>query len=46
MDVRQIDTLEIERFFSWCRKEEPGFEALSNNTIQKLKPICRRYGPS
>ena len=37
-DVRTIDTLDIEKFFAWCKESQPGFEyPLSNNSIQKIR---------
>ncbi len=37
-DVREIDTLDIEEFFKWCREPQPGFpHPLGNNSIQKLR---------
>lgn len=37
-DVRQIDTIAIEKFFEWCRTPNDVYETpLSNNTIQKYK---------
>ena len=40
MDVRNIDTLTIEKFFTWCKqdhKNETGLRPLRNVTIQKVK---------
>ena len=37
-DVREIDTLDIERFFEWCRHPHEEFpNALINNTLYKYK---------
>lgn len=37
-DVRQIDTLAIEKFFEWCRTPNSVYTTpLSNNTIEKYK---------
>ncbi|MBR3397041.1 MAG: site-specific integrase [Lachnospiraceae bacterium] len=37
-DVREIDTLDIEKFFKWCKEKQPGFpHELGENSIQKIK---------
>ena len=43
-DVRTIDTLDIEKFFAWCKESQPGFEyPLSNNSIQKIRTHLKDF---
>ena len=43
-DVRTIDTLDIEKFFAWCKESQPGFEyPLSNNSVQKIRTHLKDF---
>ena len=38
-DVREIDTLDVEMFYQWCREEHGDFKPISNNTIKKIQSM-------
>ena len=41
-DIRQIDVLDVEKFFKWCQQKNGPYIAISNNTIQKVKSTLLR----
>lgn len=43
VDPRDIQTIEIENFFDWCREAHEAFpQSLGNNTLTKVKSYMRR----
>ncbi len=42
-DVRDIDTGRIEDFFKWCRVKNAVYDAISNNTIEKIKSMLNHF---
>lgn len=42
-DPRKIETIDIERFYEWCRQPHEKFpQALDNNTLVKVKSYLRK----